>query len=250
MKKLLVITIMCAFMSAPAFADMYGTVAVTYNGLIRGYSSLQVYRAGAQGTEYNVGLHSLNLGALDTSTGTHPLPGDSYLVAGLMEAFCIDLVEGFPSASNQSYDAVSLDAAPTDTYNVQTPMGDPTAKYVAQLLGMENYNTAHNAAATQTAIWEVMFETAGNPWVLDGTDTTNRGDFYLVGAVGSDENNTAVTADGWLSTLGQASGYTQFTALSETGKNAQDFVVVPVPAAILLGILGLGATGLGMRRFV
>lgn len=245
MKKLLVMTIVCAFMSAPAFADMYGTVDVDYGGLIRGSSALKLTSSfeASLYIENNVGLHWLELGALDTSTKDTDLPSDSYLVEGIIQAFCIDLDDGYPTTKLE-YDAISLDAAPD--VGSGGPMGEDKAKYIARLLNTNTYETAHKAAALQVAIWEVLDEALATTWNV----TTGNDNFYLDTAGNTyGEAAIAATANSMLSGLSKASSFSQYTALEAEGKNAQDFVVVPVPAAVLLGILGLGAVGLKLRKY-
>lgn len=242
---LMSITISCLHTTS-AFADMYGTVDVLYEGLIRGYSSLTLTRPGTFGpvevTEHNIGLQSLDLSPLDTSAGLDPLPPNSFLVDGLVQAFCIDLYDGYPNTPPaEEYKAVSLDDAPTaDSLG---PMGAIKARYIAQLLNTNSYAANDSAAAVQVAIWEILLEDPTN-W----NTMASNGNFYLKTSE-TDEYYIAGLANGMLSGLSQAGSYDQYTALSADGKNAQDFVLVPIPAAILLGILGLGAAGVKLRKY-
>jgi hypothetical protein len=243
--RLLILSIAILCLSAvPATADFYGTVNVDYMGLIRGYSTLKLkspYTVGLS-LEYDIGLHLLDLGALNTTSTSDPLPSDSYLVEGLIQAFCIDLEDGFP-ITTQQYDANSLSQAPDVSSG--GPMGDSKAKYMAQLLNMNTYDTAFDAAAIQVALWEILYEDVNN-W-----DTTaSNGNFYLdTSGNAYGEAALATAANSMLSGLQMASSFSEYTALSSEGKNSQDFVLVPVPAAVLLGMLGLGIAGWKLRKF-
>ena len=247
-KLLLIISLLVLCLStAPAMADLYGTVDVGYNELIRGYSTLSLTYQGASQihTEFSIGLHSLDLGALNTTGASDPLPSNSFLTEGLVQAFCIDLAQGFPIPTSVTpaypYLAVSLDEAP----NPGGPMGEDKAKYIAQLLNTYTYNTAFDAAAMQVAIWEVIYDPAGS-W-----DTTaSNGNFFLdTGTNAYGESAIASAANAMLSGLSQASSFDQYTALSANSKDGQDFVVVPIPTAVLLGILGLSVVGIKLRKY-
>ena len=243
--KFFIISIAALCLSvSPAFADLYGTVDTAYQSLSRGYSQLDLAFGGATSTstEYSIGLHLLNLGALNTTGAPDVLPSNSYLNQGIVEAFCIDLSQGFPIPTSTtpiySYDAVSLDVPP----NPLGPMGPNKALFIAQLLNTNTYLTAADAAALQVAMWEVIYEDPGNPW-----DATLGTGFYL--GSGANEAYIGGLANDMLSGLGQANSYSQYTGLSQYGKNIQDFVVVPVPGAVLLGMLGLSVAGLKLRKF-
>jgi hypothetical protein len=222
---------------SPAFADLYGTVDATYQSLTRGYSQIELsFAGGPLHTEQSIGLHLLNLGALDISSATHTLPSNSYLQQGIVEAFCIDLSQGFPFQAT-TYDAVSLDVPP----NPLGPMGTDKALYIAQLLNTQTYLTPDDAAALQVAMWEIIYET-------DATWNTTSGTGFYLGS-GANETYIGGLANTMLSGLAKANSYSQYTGLSQYGKNIQDFVVVPVPAALVLGVIGLGVAGLKLRKF-
>ncbi len=100
----------------------------------------------------------------------------------------------------------------------------------------------------QIAIWEILdeehaiFSQAANTW-----DVTT-GDFQLIGNA-----SIATLANDMLGGLGDVSNvdYSRYIALSSPMDKGgyQDFVVVPVPAAVLLGMLGLSIAGVKLRRF-
>ena len=238
--KLLFLVFTLCVISTPVMADMYGTVPVTYEGLVLGYDTLQVSSDGGTyySPEINVGLQQLTLGTLNDSGAPDELPLDSYLVEGSVLAFCVDLSGGFPIVDDQIYNAVSLDVPPVTGGS----MGDDKALFIAGLLKAYSYANALDAAAMQVAMWEIIYE----DFDTNGWDLTT-GDLLL--GSGDDEDDVATRANEMLDGLSQASTYSEYTALSEAGKNYQDFVLVPVPAAVILGILGLGVAGWKLRRF-
>lgn len=231
MKRVMFIAMLCGFVAAPALADPYGTVMVDYAGLIRGASTVSFVWDGESYTEHNVGLHKLELGSLDVVG----LPGDSYLKEGFASVFCIDLYDGIPAGPGYLYNVVSLDAAPDNVPAGTGPMGPTKAGLIGALLSTGKYTTASEAAAMQMAIWEVLYETSG---ALD----LSGGSFHT--------GNTTIASDAaaLLAGLSPSADFSKYTAVSQNGRNYQDFVVVPVPAAVLLGMLGLSAAGLRLRK--
>ena len=259
---LLSIITVLSFSTAPAMADVYGTADVEFVGYVRGLQ-LNMSMTSQDGTTTGdkfAGLTSLDI----TNLSTTGLPSDSYLGLGAERAFCIDLFDGLPFVFDgvpgydkpHAYDVVSLDDAPDPKAvpSGSTGMGSDRAAYIAELLNTHTYNTAQTAAAMQVAIWEIVDEnylgTTTNAWDV----SYGSGDFYLnyTPGVGSVEETVAGIANTWLDALPDttpATSFSRYTALShDGGKELQDFVVVPVPAAVLLGVLGLGAVGLKLRR--
>ena len=127
-------------------------------------------------------------------------------------------------------------------------MGETKARQIAKILQTNDYHQSDKAAAMQIAIWEILdeenvfYSQSANAW-----DITT-GDFQLIGNA-----SIATLANSILGGLGDVSNvdYSRYIALSSPdGKGGyQDFVVVPVPAAFLLGMLGLGVAGVKLRRF-
>jgi hypothetical protein len=242
MKKLLVIIALCAFMAAPTFADLYGTATVQYKGMVRGmtlnmtaYSSTYGWITG----DLDAGLFELSVTNLSLTT---PLPSTSYLAQGNELAFCIDIWDATRSENPEVYYVMSLDATPDPVAAPAGGMGTDKAEYIAELLAKNSYDTALDAAAVQVAIWEVLQESVGS-WDVSNTN----GDFFL--GTGSAEVAVANVANTMLGGLTTGLSFDMYTGLSNGGfKQLQDFVVVPVPAAVLLGLLGMGVAGLKLRK--
>ncbi len=255
MKRLLFITILCAFISAPAFADLYGTADVEWVGTIRGMD-LSMASSASFGTielVEDIGLQQLRFTNVNLS-GPPTIPADSYFNLGYEQAFCIDMYDSTPVGPEApiTYNVLSLDAAP-DPYAVPTlgGMGPTKAAFIAELLINNTYATAQDAAALQVAMWEILDENYSggtNPWNV----SKGQGNFYLDTALGNtDEIAVAGLANIMLGNLTTGLPFDRYTAVSNGPgtKNWQDFVVVPVPTAVLLGILGLGVAGLKLRKF-
>jgi len=277
MKKAICILVLSACIAAPVFGDLYGTADVQYDQLIRGVSQLTATFTDSFATHNAqpltaVGLHNLNIINLDlpgngnmTSdvvpvTADADIPSGSYLNAGYTQAFCVDLIDP-KSLAFEDYKVVSLDDTPDPsadpTFNAPVNgMGAVRAAYIAELLNTNTYNTANDAAAVQVAIWEIVdenFSSGTNSWSV----SKNQGDFYLEYTVGdgSIEETIAGLANTMLNNLPPSTPSSSitdpYTALTNrwAGKQVQDYVIVPVPAAVLLGMLGLGAAGLKLRKF-
>jgi len=249
MRNLAFILVLSVLVATPALADLYGTVDVVYQGYDpRTTVFVQTYTTGY--------LTDAGVAHLDLSNVSGvPTWWESYLT-GSVEAFCIDLADyTAPIGDEVEYDVVSLNSAPDPWAG---PMGNIRAQYLAELLD-ENWGdslTSVQAAALQLAIWEVVDEShvsVDDPkTALTGLDI-RLGNFHA-------ESTTEIldAAQAMLDAIGDGVDYSgKYVALSnddtQTEKGQlgyyQDWVVrVPVPAAVWLGVLGLGAAGLKLRK--
>jgi len=245
--------------TTPSMADFYGTADVVYNTMAKKLALDTVMYLEPGGVSVYAGLNVLTISNLNL-TGSPPLPSESPLRQGSQLAFCIDLYDIKPPVST-AYDVVSLDTAPDA---ISEPggagMGADKAAYIAELLDTHAYGTKLEAAAMQIAIWEIIDEDYGDPG-LDGIPgpsgwnvSSGQGNFYLDTSQ-TMESAVAALANSWLSALPATTPATSFSAYTALSNDAgykgdqQDFVVVPAPAAFLLGMIGIGAAGLKLRQY-
>jgi hypothetical protein len=149
------------------------------------------------------------------------------------------------TSSQQLYNVKTLDQAPYNEGPGGTEMGPTKANYIAELWAMVNPSptmTRDQAAAFQSAVWEIVYEDK-QAWNVKTHDTTDTMNSFKV-----DNNDTVeALANTWLGNLDGLGPRTKLYALSND--RYQDYVVVPVPAAVLLGMLGLGAVGVKLRKY-
>ena len=257
MKKLSIfVCLLCLFVAVPALADPYGTVDVTYQGYDPKWNvTLNTYQDTYDPVSYYTVSGMVTLDLLNVSSVN---PSWEPYLTGTVEAFCLDLGDYSANVGVKvNYDVASLDSTPDPWAG---PMGETRARYLAQLLDKywnSDLDTDIEKAALQLAIWEVVDESR-----LTQDDPMTVGLNVKIGMFTVDE--TVATTD--LLNLANVmldsittggSDYSSYVGLTNdyyvpatgTGKY-QDWVVkVPVPAAVWLGMIGLGAAGLKLRRF-
>ena len=160
MKKIALVTVVCAFLTAPAMADLLGTVNVhelnTNPGVTAGITSTGF----KSGPAVYIGVYNLQL----TGVAGVPARMTPYL-NGNVQSFCIDLWD-LSAPSTAPYLVKTLDEVP-DAQEApgNDGMGPVKAGYLATLLnkywvgGLSN----NEAAALQSAVWEIVDEDRSNP---------------------------------------------------------------------------------------
>jgi len=246
MRKVILITVVCAFVAAPGLASPYGTVKVKYTGVGPG-DNMTIYSSGNPGgITVEAGIYNLNLMEASASIPTNWVP---YLT-GDVDSFCIDVYQG-PPGSHLIYDVNPLDEAPLSPDPMQ-PMGPTKAGHLAALLdaNWKDSLTDVEARNLQLAVWEIVDEQttdAAGDYVFDvKKNSSTAGNFYIA------DDTVAGAVNSLLSGLGTASFGSKYVGLSKNTDTTtyQDFVVkVPLPAAALLGFLGLSAAGIKLRKF-
>jgi len=228
MKKLIFIAAICALLGVTVFADL---LQIGYEG-----SPYGQYQTG-QGGEFTV-----------LSIGWSPLAYyednvKNIGVAGTFQTFCLESLEtinGFPSI----YEVVLSDAA---VYGSNYPDNDPLSIGTAYLYhqfqseALVGYlpRTSTEIAELQNAIWYLEGE--------GGSLSQNYIDL-LVSKFGSVDDAMNTNANGAYGV--KVMNLWDVGYVGVPGHQHQDLLVrVPVPGAILLGILGLGVAGLKLRKF-
>ncbi|MEN6428942.1 MAG: hypothetical protein ABFE13_26640 [Phycisphaerales bacterium] len=215
--------VVCMTMSASAdpFTVAYSTVAPgqDYNFSLNYGGSYSGTRAGI----YNLTISQTDLGDMVTD--------------GEYDSFCIDVWD--TAGTSTDYRDVVLEDAP-DYFS--DGMGSVKASKIAYLLDsywndlyLTGPDANKNAAALQLVVWEIVSESTATYGLTSGSFRA-----YASNNAARDQ------ADIWLSSLGSGN-VGNYIAVTSTSK--QDYVVkVPVPGAVLLGLLGLGYAGMKLRR--
>ena len=243
MKRAFLAALTCAFLAVPVLADFQ----VGETGVSPGLS-MTISSSGYSGGVL-AGVYQLTIDGSGSLDGTG------------VEAFCIDIWDLAPDLSdNAMYEAVSLSNAPDPGAGSVDGMGETKARQLAQLLdawwgASLKASTANvQAAALQLAVWEIVDELGIDS---DGYNVTS-GQFSASG--NAEAVALANTMLGSVDDFG--ADYDSYLALtndtlhcvSPTGEYAglgyyQDYVVkVPVPAALVLGLLGMGVAGVRLRK--
>jgi hypothetical protein len=216
MKRLLFIAIVCAFMTAPAFADLYGftvsSIRTTYDGsefkaLIGTLTTASLYRSSVPPTGTTT---------FDTDwTGSE----DFLLTMDItnVTASSADGINGLLSFKDTDGDELKADVSGT-------------------------WTKAGSAGIFTGALSNMSYTS---------TDNTFDGDLGSVSMVFS-----GVPQAQWLGTIVQLTTNNAWFLNAQGNSNLFDAeggcinaTVVPIPAAIVLGLLGLGAVGLKLRKF-
>ena len=263
MRRLTFISILCAFVAAPAVADSYTDGTVTYGGQINYTQSSYGFGRGGEFTVYDDGGPGLLLSNQAYVSGT---------TAGLgghtesFQTFCVETDE-YIFSGNKIYVSESFVNGDPGSHawkgGANTDGGDDLDIRTAYLYyqfatgNLDGYNygsggygdltRAQTAGALQRVIWALEEEGGGdfsedfmstnlnNEQQALATDWFNDADGSGWNDIGSVRILQAVIVDA----SGNPIGY------------GQDLLyVVPVPAAVLLGMLGLGAAGLKLRKYV
>jgi hypothetical protein len=218
---------------------------------------MTIHAAGATANGYQVYVGLQNIDVMQYEATPIPEVLKDGKLVGKSATFCIDIWD-WSSGRYSPYDVVPLSEAPDPAAG---PMYGTRARRLAELLDEHwpQVGTLGNstAAALQASVWEIVNESdtltpsqynvdSGLFWLSGGTEST------------SPQVQARDQANAWLQSLSaggsSCANYLALTSPSHyslSGPQNQDYLVrvVPVPGAILLGMLGLGAAGMKLRRF-
>jgi hypothetical protein len=254
MKRLIFIAVVCALLAGPAFADVLGKVYVKHTGV----SPSRTATIYGRNFENGIGVHA----GVYRHTYRMVSGADEYRELRPW-GFCIEF--NYSTSAEKLYDVRTLEQAPDDQGPAGGYMSTAKADYLRELWadvaaaqGVANNELASaldatEAAAMQLAVWEIIYEDkagasgygAGN-WDVTVRDDTDKSNSFKAT---SGTSAVLTQANNWLA-LVTGSGATpgpSLIALVHT--DHQDYITIPVPGAVLLGILGLGAAGLRLRKF-
>jgi hypothetical protein len=223
----IVVCLLCLFVTVPAMADMAQVKMTQGPGV-------------GNGGAFNAEVMSGTISSLGPTTK--------------FQTFCVELIEYFNPGL--TYYADSRIAA----YDGGAGGGNPdyldpvTAALYTQYLGLNNLND-DIASQYQLAIWKIEqeIEWYNNDWVKFGTTTTIHSDYQQAKFDYTTAIEPLISGVGTPATIGNVRVMTLWSDYDPTNGcfsgNRQDQLVVPVPGAILLGMIGLSAAGLKLRRF-
>ncbi len=255
MRRAIFIIILSAFITGSSFAAPHG--AADYGGLIN-YSQENDYAKGSGGeftiTEYQAGSLLLSNSAYAASTSG--ILGSSDTIS--FQTFCVEKNEYInpnPSSIYVSQAWADLSTPGSHAYgggNNANGNGDdldPRTAYLYTQFATGNLASdgyvytpgsarEDSAAALQHVIWGIEGE-YGSGWSPNPADTLQVKFF--------DAANDAYAA-GW-TTIGNVR-VLQFFDVDGNQLKQDQLYLTPVPAAVLLGMLGFGAAGLKLRKFV
>jgi len=239
MRRAIAASALCVFLAVPALADFQVWKTSVDPSLL-----VDVVSSGYDGPAL-AGIYNL------TIDGSAALDGTG------VQAFCIDIWDAAPLRSdNALYNAVPLSQAPDPGAAPIGGMGNVKAAHLVQLLDawwgapLQASSPNVQAAAIQVAVWEIVDELAANSYNVTSGQFYASGDAEAVALattmLGSvDLSNSDVDLSGYLALTSTDGSTGEYTGLG----NYQDFVVkVPVPAAFVLGLLGLGVAGTRLRK--
>ena len=256
MKNLsIVVCLLCLFVAAPTMADYYG-------GTVN-YTQLSNYSAG-QGGEFSIEPDDV----LTLSNSAYAGSTKGKTSSGSFQSFCLEVGEHIydnlhvkvsetykdgttPGSHAYAGGEGDGDDLNTETAWLYTQFATGQLTDYAYTGTVDGLNRSETAGALQRLIWSMEGEGGGSGWSVNETL------YYGVEI----EDDQLDLIDLWETEFKNDTGWSgigNVRVLQLYGSYLNDeyscfrqdqLYLVPVPGAILLGILGLSAAGLKLRRF-
>ena len=228
--------------ATPAFAS-----TITLSGLSTGLG--RTVQTNVTSGTYHAGQLTWNVSAMTGNAGA--LTGLS--VGDTVSTFCTELAQlaGAPTVFN----VVDVEDAPQPG----SGMGELRATYINTLYSnyyAHAFESNTSAAAFQLAVWEIVHE--ADAALNNATLDANAGAFQVTGGTamnieGGQAMSAVAMANSWLTTLAGILSSDDATMFALTNVDVQDQLiltsVIPLPAPLLLGGLGLAMVPVLRRRF-
>ena len=250
MKRLLLISAaICLFASAPAMADLLGDVIMRETGT---------------NPNQNHTLYFRNFQPVTAQTGLYrweyKIDQDWDYRELRPWGFCIEAQ--YSCTSFYTAEVHTLEQAPIDGGGTgDVPMGGVKADYLRELWADVDaltgigpgLMTTTEAAAMQLAVWEIVYE----DWDQDGDGNVDNADWDVLtnnaaapfwSFKTSTNSAAAALANTWLGNVTGDGSTPGPSLVALTNSACQDYITIPAPAAIVLGMMGLGLAGWVRKR--
>ena len=227
MKKLILTFAALILIAAPASADLLTTKIEVTDGPGNG-------NGGAFWAEVKIGSIE-GIGGVGSKFPTFCIENDEYFSPGNRYWIDVETVARLGGSGGPSPD----------------PLDPVSAALYTQWLNSEDTTNAATATKYQLAIWKVedeaVWDAKDKRWEKgNGLNQALDGAYNAYDTVTID---TLIASVGSPSSIGNVRVMTLWSNIDKTGVQQDMLVTVPAPAAIGLGMLGLGLIGWYMRRF-
>jgi len=261
MRRVVLITVMCAFVATPVLADFSGH-GLGYDGGTANWDRKGGYYAG-QGGEFTIwgsGLDLSNSAYADTTSG---LAVGGTIKSESFQSFCIEVSERIyePMEIWVSEENAAGTGFGTHAWEGGTGSGDDLNAETAYLYTQFATGNLSGYAYTGTVGGLDRSETAGALqrliWSIEGEGGSNFSEPYYGITLNDDQRDLiddweeAFVGSGWTG-IGDVRVLQTYQKIGDECYyvlKQDQLYLTPVPGAVLLGMIGLGVAGLKLRKF-